>query len=1563
MPHNMMPQPTFQNPIAQDAHRQRNHSPPHRVYQPELEIYPFTSRLHGTRPQFPAQAPGPGYGDPHGSRARSPIPYRSPTLSNSHPPHPPYRHTQPHPPIHGQRPHQSTQPPPAGSNACSISWRPRNPLAAGRRRPHIDAAELAGNQMLPLEPRSIPNLNDALTSAAMPMLFNNTSIVHILRSRAQTQPGALAFSTVDSKGHETGSWTWARLYGRSERISMAILDRTQLRQGARIALVFRRSEMLDFLAAYFGCLMAGMTAVPINGIEEFAEMTHILRCSNTELAFTTEHNHKVLAKDLHAHKDGAGGASGMVWPAGVHWWKTDILENTWKPKKNRLSADSVDMELPLPDLAYIEYTKSPNGELKGVAISHQTVLEQSHAINHCLGSNPRRGAQAGARSDVVISWLEPRQQVGFVLGGLLGTYRGSHTVFLHSVITDTPGLWTQCAVRYGATLALGDYEGVRNLIRYTSPLSPSTSSTISSATMGSLDDNQSVDVQNCNLPWLETFLIDATAAQPQLDREFAMEFLSPLGVHHPEHAVVPMLTLPEHGGMILSMRDHLMFPRGADKIDFGFNYDMLNGPESKHFDLTMESGLQQRLKGYPAASETICHYLLDREALKNNIIKVVATREEAVERSTERGAVLVSAFGYATPLATLAIVDPETTALSQPNTVGEIWVDSPSIAFGFWDLPKLSQSIFHALPLIVPVDTMVPEVYDPVPAGFLRTGLLGGLIEGRVVVFGLCTEKIQQEFLPDHRSSSLWRDRTWEYGHHYAKDLISTVMERIVGFSCCTVFESFINGERLPIICAESPRHQRSDLVKLTQFVRQAMLDYHGLRPYCIAIAPQGTLPRAQKNGRRMLHPPLCRKLLELGQLALSHIWTSVDDTIFNTAVGDDALGGIWGGDALAVREAVLPARSRMSQFSSCGCPNEVLDERSKVNLSQFPSLAELLVWRTITTPENAAFISLDNLGRDSKAITFRKLGMKVASIASYLEKRGGFKAGDKVVLLFPNGIDFVATVYAAWFLGLVPVPVSIPETGHLQEDIAMLMSLLTELRISHQFLIGDSTTEELMRQKATLTLIKACIGARQDAVVPTVLNVSKAPKTYKSLGRESGYSAPPRASLAKTAPAVVSVHYSTDMRRTMVKVSHATLMAQCRTFKVQCQLRSERSMVACWKSFAGLGLLQTCGAGVYVGATTVLIRYSDFMATPQIYFEAIERHAVKDPIVNYTMLEQALASQHHQSPPPCLNFSAVRNLLVGTEERVRTDVHCALERRFCLSMTDSGFYMERTSISSMFGHMVNPMITTRSYMDIEPVRLYLSLQSLRRGIVEVTTEEEDPNGIWVEDSGTSVCGTTVAIVNPETRELCLSREIGEIWVSSEGNVQAYTGTISPLLLEAETAPSLPTPNLSTSRFNATLANDDAGDDAGSDEEDEKMSFVRTGEIGFLCSYSNKYLSDGRPTSLLFVVGPIGETFEVNGLMHCPKDIEATIEKAHPNIAPHGSIVFQTESAVVCVVQVRQADTFLMNLALSVMRHVLEKHRFMPDAIAVVAEGVLAKNRYGEKQRGKMLSIFMSAKM
>ncbi|KAF9014617.1 hypothetical protein BGZ52_006523, partial [Haplosporangium bisporale] len=72
------------------------------------------------------------------------------------------------------------------------------------------------------------------------------------------------------------------------------------------------------------------------------------------------------------------------------------------------------------------------------------------------------------------------------------------------------------------------------------------------------------------------------------------------------------------------------------------------------------------------------------------------------------------------------------------------------------------------------------------------------------------------------------------------------------------------------------------------------------------------------------------------------------------------------------------------------------------------------------------------------------------------------------------------------------------------------------------------------------------------------------------------------------------------------------------------------------------------------------------------------------------------------------------------------------------------------------------------------------------------------------------------------------------------------------------------------------------------------------------------------------------------------------------------------DHAVVFVVQVLYAaDPALVNLALSVMHRVMEVHQFVPDVIALVDDKVMSRSRNepGAKMRGKMLSLFMSAKM
>lgn len=177
----------------------------------------------------------------------------------------------------------------------------------------------------------------------------------------------------------------------------------------------------------------------------------------------------------------------------------------------------------------------------------------------------------------------------------------------------------------------------------------------------------------------------------------------------------------------------------------------------------------------------------------------------------------------------------------------------------------------------------------------------------------------------------------------------------------------------------------------------------------------------------------------------------------------------------------------------------------------------------------------------------------------------------------------------------------------------------------------------------------------------------------------------------------------------------------------------------------------------------------------------------------------------------------------------------------------------------------MNPMITTRSYMLMEPIALYLELRSLRKSIVRVITPEEDPFGVLLHDSGIVPTTTMIAIVNPETRTVCPNNVVGEIWVASDANVKSFYG--SDDIME-------------TARFAATI-----------EGGDQRTVYARTGDLGFLWTVQRSADPMGHTVEegqCLFVLGPIGETFEVNGLMHFPIDVELTIEKSHPMVTPEG---------------------------------------------------------------------------
>lgn len=96
----------------------------------------------------------------------------------------------------------------------------------------------------------------------------------------------------------------------------------------------------------------------------------------------------------------------------------------------------------------------------------------------------------------------------------------------------------------------------------------------------------------------------------------------------------------------------------------------------------------------------------------------------------------------------------------------------------FWGLPEHSQEIFQAKPYIVTEETMIPQVYEADGSErMLRTGLLGAVIEGRVVVFGSYWDRLQQDLADPMKTIG------FQYEYHHSSDLSQTLFNRVGGIS------------------------------------------------------------------------------------------------------------------------------------------------------------------------------------------------------------------------------------------------------------------------------------------------------------------------------------------------------------------------------------------------------------------------------------------------------------------------------------------------------------------------------------------------------------------------------------------------------------------------------------------------------------------------------------------------------------------------------------------------------------------------------------------------------------
>ncbi|MFL6211449.1 MAG: fatty acyl-AMP ligase [Pyrinomonadaceae bacterium] len=203
----------------------------------------------------------------------------------------------------------------------------------------------------------------------------------------------------------------------------------------------------------------------------------------------------------------------------------------------------------------------------------------------------------------------------------------------------------------------------------------------------------------------------------------------------------------------------------------------------------------------------------------------------------------------------VVIVNPETHAPCAPDEVGEIWVSSPCVAAGYWEMPEASAQTFRA------------RLADGTPETYLRTGDLGFIYKGQLVITGRLKDVI-----------------IIGGANHYPQDieLSAEHSHPDVRPGGCAAFSFDVGDEERVVVAVEigskpappaepngTGQGVRPEAMKAGDYVaavRRAVAEDHDIQVYRVALLKAGSIPKTSSG---KIQRQACRKLFLEGGLDL----------------------------------------------------------------------------------------------------------------------------------------------------------------------------------------------------------------------------------------------------------------------------------------------------------------------------------------------------------------------------------------------------------------------------------------------------------------------------------------------------------------------------------------------------------------------------------------------------------------------------------------------------------------------------------------------------------------------
>jgi acyl-CoA synthetase (AMP-forming)/AMP-acid ligase II/acyl carrier protein len=543
---------------------------------------------------------------------------------------------------------------------------------------------------------------------------------------------------------------------------------------------------------------------------------------------------------------------------------------------------------------------------------------------------------------------------------------------------------------------------------------------------------------------------------------------------------------------------------------------------------------------------------------------------------------------------------------------------------------------------------------------------------------------------------------------------------------------------------------------------------------------------------------------------------------------------------------------------------------------------SDVLAKRAEAHPDRTAFIWVDADGGETNRLGYGELHDRVERYAAALSARD--MAGSRALMLFEPGLAFVVAFLGCLRAGVIAVPANVTKPGRTSWDRLVAVAkdsgaacILSEQRSTSKFVNWFASSEELSRLEVL------CLDDAQYSPIN---------------GRER----PPR-----NTPAFLQYTSGSTGNPKGTVVTFGNLAANAALMSIAFDIDFDARIVTWLPPHHDLGLIGNVLQVLWDGAQCIMMPPVSFVQNPARWLEVIGRYRATlsmAPNFAYELCVRRIPPERRGT----FDLSSWQ-VAVNASEPIRA----SSVQRFIEAFRESGY--KASCMQPAYGLAEATLIVSSAAADAAPSILCVESEALDQGRLVLSTA--DRRSREIVSSGSVRSPQHVSIVHPETRRVCESGEIGEIWVSGPCVASGYWGR------QEETQRT----------FGARTA-------------DGQGSFLRTGDLGIVF--------DGE----LYVTGRIKEVIIIRGRKIYPQDIEATVQRSHDALRPAGGAAFAVEreegESIVVVQEIERTALASIDrhaLVSIISQAVFAEHDVAIADVVLVKPEVIPKTSSGKIQR------------